>query len=102
MEYPYLMGTRDDGWYWGKVADFFYWYFTRNMKKRAHEFKAPALTVTNSVECNAREMLKQMRRFDFGLGIAVFKYFGTKEEQWNVLKEYAEKELGLENLKFEN
>jgi len=101
MEYPYLMGTRDDGWYWGKVADFFYWYFIRNMKKRAHEYKAPALTVTNSVECNTQEMLKQMRGFDFGLGIAVFKYFGTTEEQWKALKEYAEKEIGLQNLKFD-
>jgi len=98
MEYPYLMGTRDDGWYWGKVADFFYWYFIRNMKKRAHEFKSPALTVTNSVECNAKEMLKQMRGFDFGLGIAVFKYFGTSEEQWKALKQYAEQEMGLENI----
>ncbi len=100
MEYPYLMGTRDDGWYWGKVADFFYWYFIRNMKKRAHEYKAPALTVTNSVECNTQEMLKQMRGFDFGLGIAVFKYFGTTQEQWEALKEYAEKEIGLQNLIF--
>ena len=100
MEYPYLMGTRDDGRYWGKLADFFYWYFTRNMKKRAHEFKSPALTVTNSVECNVQEMLKQMRGFDFGFGIAVFKYFGTTEEQWKALKEYAEKEIGLENLKY--
>ncbi|MCK4779883.1 MAG: hypothetical protein KAT57_06845, partial [Candidatus Lokiarchaeota archaeon] len=100
MEYPYLMGTKDDGWYWGKVADLFYWYFIRNMKKRAHEFKAPALTVTNSVECNTEEMLKQMRSFDFGLGIAVFKYFGTSEEQWKALKLYAENEIGLENLKF--
>lgn len=100
MEYPYLMGTRDDGWYWGKVADFFYWYFIRNMKKRAHEFKAPALTVTNSVECNTEEMLKQMRSFDFGFGIAVFKYFGTSKEQWKALKLYAENEIGLENLKF--
>ncbi|MFX0154931.1 MAG: hypothetical protein ACFE9Q_10425 [Candidatus Hodarchaeota archaeon] len=100
MEYPYLMGTRDDGWYWGKVADFFYWYFIRNMKKRAKEFRAPALTVTNSVECNVDEMLKQMRGFDFGLGIAVFKYFGTSDEQWKALKKYAEEEIGLENLKF--
>jgi len=100
MEYPYLMGTRDDGWYWGKVADFFYWYFIRNMKKRAKEFKAPALTVTNSVECNVNEMLKQMRGFDFGLGIAVFKYFGTSDDQWKALKRYAEEEIGLENLKF--
>jgi len=98
MEYPYLMGTRDDGWYWGKVADLFYWYFIRNMKKRAHEFKSPVLTVTNSVECNTQEMLKQMRGFDFGLGIAVFKYFGTSEEQWNALKQFAEQELGLENI----
>jgi hypothetical protein len=102
MEYPYLMGTRDDGWYWGKVANFFFWYFTRNMKKRAHEFNAPALAVTNSVECSAREMIRQMKRFDFGLGIAVFKYYGTTQEQWTALKEYAEKEMGLENLKFNN
>ncbi len=98
MEYPYLMGTRDDGWYWRKVGDLFYWYFTRNMKKRIHEFKSPVLAVTNSVECNAEEMLKQMRRFNFGFGIAVFKYFGTSDTQWVALKEYAEKEIGLENL----
>ena len=100
MEYPYLMGTRDDGWYWGKLADLFYWYFIRNMKKRAHEYQSPVLAVTNSVECNAEEMLKQMKGFDFGLGIAVFKYYGTSESQWKALKEYAEKEIGLENLKF--
>ncbi len=102
MEYPYLMGTRDDGWYWGKIADFFYWYFIRNLKKRAKEFKAPVLITTNSVECNTKEMLKQMRGFDLGLGIAVFKYFGTSDEQWKALKRYAEEEIGLENLKFSN
>ncbi|MFX1287119.1 MAG: hypothetical protein ACFFFY_00990 [Promethearchaeota archaeon] len=98
MEYPYLMGTRDDGWYWRKVGDFFYWYYMRNMKKRIHEFKSPVLAVTNSVECNSEEMLKQMRGFNFGLGIAVFKYYGTSEAQWIALKKYAEKEIGLENL----
>jgi len=98
MEYPYLMGTRDDGWYWGKVGNLFYWYFMRNMKKRIHEFKSPVLAVTNSVECNPQEMIKQMRGFDFGSGIAVFKYFGTTDAQWIALKEYAEKEIGLENL----
>jgi hypothetical protein len=98
MEYPYLMGTRDDGWYWGKLGDFFYWYFKRNMKKRIHEYKSPVLAITNSVECNVQEMLKQIRTFDFGLGIGVFKYFGTSESQWNALKNYAEKEIGLENL----
>ncbi len=99
MEYPYLMGTRDDGLYWRKVGDLFYWYFMRNMKKRIHEFKSPVLAVTNSVECNSEEMLKQMRGFNFGLGIAVFKYFGTTDAQWMALKEYAENEIGLENLK---
>ncbi len=98
MEYPYLMGTRDDGWYWGKVGGVFYWYFMRNMKKRIHEFNSPILAITNSVECNTDEMLKQMKGFDFGLGIALFKYFGTTEAQWHGLKEYAEKEIGLENL----
>ena len=98
MEYPYLLGTYDDGWKRGKLADLAYWYFIRNMKKRAHEFRSPALTVTNSVECNSQEMLKQMRGFDFGLGIAVFKYFGTTDEQWAALKKYAEEEIGLEDL----
>jgi len=98
MEYPYLAGTRDDGIFWGLVGDFFYWYYVRNMKKRIHEYKSPILAVTNSVECNVQEMLKQMRTFDFGLGIAVFKYFGTTDAQWIALKEYAEKEIGLENL----
>jgi hypothetical protein len=98
MEYPYLAGTRDDGIFWGLVGDFFYWYFVRNMKKRIHEYQSPVLALTNSVECNAQEMLKQMRTFDFGLGIGVFKYFGTTDAQWIALKKYAEEEIGLENL----
>ena len=96
MEYPYLMGTRDDGLFWGKIGDFFYWYFIRNMKKRAHEFKNPVLAITNSVECNSEEMIKQMRGFNFGYGIALFKYFGTSEEQWKSIKKYAETELNLD------
>lgn len=95
MEYPYLMGTRDDGLFWGKVGDFFYWYFIRNMKKRANEFNNPVLAITNSVECNSAEMLKQMRGFNFGYGIALFKYYGTSEEQWKAIKKYAETELDL-------
>ncbi|MFX1493709.1 MAG: hypothetical protein ACFFBZ_05460 [Promethearchaeota archaeon] len=47
-----------------------------------------------------KEMLKQMRSFDFGLGIAIFKYFGTTKAQWRALKKYAENEIGLENLIF--
>ena len=39
-----------------------------------------------------------MRTFDFGLGIGVFKYFGTTDDQWIALKEYGEREIGLENL----
>jgi hypothetical protein len=39
-----------------------------------------------------------MSRFNFGFGIAVFKYYGTSNAQWIALKEYAEKEIGLENL----
>jgi hypothetical protein len=97
MEYPYLMGTRDDGLFWGMLGDFFNWYYIRNMKKRAHEFKNPVLAITNSVECNNQEMLKQMRNFNFGYGIALFKYFGTSEEQWKVIKKYAETELKLGN-----
>ncbi len=98
MEYPYLAGTRDDGIFWGLVGGFFYWYFVRNMRKRIHEYKSPILAVTNSVECNVQEMIKQMRAFDFGLGIGVFKYFGTTDAQWIALKEYAENQIGLENL----
>jgi len=94
MEYPYLMGTRDDGWFWGKVGDFFYWYSIRNMKKRAKEFNGPVLAITNSVECNVDEMLRQIHSFDFSLGIAVFKYFGTTDAQWKALKEYGRKLLG--------
>ncbi|TXT56365.1 MAG: hypothetical protein BAJALOKI2v1_570013 [Promethearchaeota archaeon] len=97
MEYPYLMGTRDDGWFWGKVGDFFHWYYKRNMKKRAREFKGPVLSITNSVECNKSEMLKQMRTFNFGMGIALFKYFGTKQSQWKALKQYGKEELNLSN-----
>ena len=97
MEYPYLIGTRDDGIFWRIVGNFFYWYFIRNMKKRAYEFKNPVLAITNPVECNTREMLKQMRGFNFGYGIALFKYYGTSEEQWKAIKKFAETELNLEN-----
>ena len=45
-----------------------------------------------------QEMLKMMKGFDFGLGVAIFKYYGTTEAQWNALKKYAEEEIGLENL----
>jgi hypothetical protein len=93
MEYPYLMGTRDDGLFWGAVGDFFFWYFLRNLKKRIHEFKSPILAVTNSVECNTDEMLKQLRTFNLGMGIAVFKYFGTSQKQWSALKKYFEEEI---------
>lgn len=68
------------------------------MKKRAHEINNPALAITNSVECNAEEMLKQMKGFDFGLGIALFKYFGTTDSQWKALKKYSEEDIGLDNL----
>ena len=97
MEYPYLMGTRDDGIFWRIVGNFFFWYFIRNMKKRAYEFKNPVLAITNSVECNTKEMLKQIRGFNFGYGIALFKYYGTSEEQWKAIKKYAETELYLNN-----
>ena len=96
MEYPYLMGTRDDGLFWGKVGDFFYWYFIRNIKKRSNEFKNPVLAITNSVECNTKEMLKQIRGFNFGHGIGLFKYYGTSDEQWKAIKKYAETELNLD------
>jgi hypothetical protein len=66
------------------------------MKKRAHEFKNPVLAITNSVECNSEEMIKQMRGFNFGYGIALFKYFGTSDAQWKSIKKYAETELNLD------
>ena len=99
MIYPYLVGTHDDGFFWGTLADLMYWYSIRNIKSRGKDFgDKPVLAVTNSVECNAEEMLKTLRTFDFGLGIALFKYFGTSESQWKAIKKYAEEEIGLENL----
>lgn len=99
MIYPYLMGTADDGKWWGFVGNISHWYSIRNMKKRIHEYdQQMVLAITNSVECNAEEMLKQMRTYDFGLGIALFKYFGTTDEQWKTLKIFAEQEYGLDAL----
>ena len=56
------------------------------------------LAITNSVECNVEEMLKQIRTFDFGLGIALFKYYGTSKAQWKALKKFAKEEYGLAKL----
>ena len=59
---------------------------------RWHDMTNTVLVITNSVECNAKEMLRQMRAFDFGNGIGMFKYYGTKKSQWVALKKYLEKE----------
>jgi hypothetical protein len=99
MLYPYLMGTRDDGRWWGFVANMAYKYTIINMKHRIAEYgKQAVLTVTNSVECNPEEMIKQMTTFDFGLGVAVFKYYGTTEAHWKALKNFAEQQYGLDAL----
>lgn len=99
MIYPYLTGTRDDGRWWGFVAGVAHWYSIQNMKHRLKEFyNQVVLTITNSVECNAEEMLKQMVTYDFGLGTALFIYHGTKESQWQAVKKFAEEQYGLEAL----
>lgn len=99
MIYPYLMGTADDGKWWAFVGAVSHWFSIKNMKNRIAEYdKQMVLAVTNSVECNADEMLKQVRTYDFGLGIALFKYYGTTDEQWAALKKFAEEEYGLDAL----
>jgi len=99
MIYPYLTGTRDDGLWWAFLGWLAYRYSILNMKTRMKEFKNQAiLAITNSVECNVEEMLKQMRTFDFGLGIALFKYYGTSKAQWKALKTFALEEYGLKTL----
>ncbi len=101
MIYPYLVGTRDDGLYWAFLGWLMYKYSIANMKNRIKEYEDQAvLAITNSVECNVDEMLKQMRTFDFGLGIALFKYYGTSKVQWKALKKYAKEEYGLDKLGF--
>lgn len=93
MTYPYLTGTEDDGWKWGKMGDMMMWYSKKNMKHRFHEYgdgKTTVFCVTNTVECNTKEMLRQCMAFDYGLGIALFKYSGTTESQWYACKLYGE------------
>ena len=94
MTYPYLTGTADDGWKWGTLGNLMHIYTKGNMKRRLNEYSANKkdlgiLCVTNTVECNSEEMLKSMTSYDYGLGVALFKYFGTKEEQWELSKRYA-------------
>ena len=94
MTYPYLTGTKDDGWKWGMLGNLMHWYSKGNMKRRFDEYSAikkdvAILCVTNTVECNSEEMLKSMTAYDYGLGIALFKYFGTKEAQWETCKQYS-------------
>ncbi len=93
MLYPYLAGTIDDGKYWGALANLMHWYSQRNMKRRFSDYgkEACILSVTNSVECNAEEMLKSFIAYDYGLGISVFKYYGTSDSQWLACKLYGEK-----------
>ncbi len=92
MLYPYLAGTIDDGKYWGTLANVMHGYFQRNMRKRFEDYgeNATIFSITNSVECNAEEMLKSFIAYDYGLGMAVFKYYGTTEGQWYASKLYGE------------
>lgn len=95
MTYPYLTGTIDDGKKWGLMGDLSHWYFQKNMKHRFTDYCKPdeeksIYCITNSVECNAEEMLKQCIGYDYGLGIALFKYYGTTEAQWYACKLYSE------------
>jgi hypothetical protein len=93
MTYPYLTGTRDDGKKWGWLGDKAFWYSRLNMNHRFKQYgeNASIYCVTNSVECNAEEMLKSCIGFDYGLGIALFKYGGTSDAQWYTCKLYGEK-----------
>ncbi|XEO80249.1 hypothetical protein WKT22_05297 [Candidatus Lokiarchaeum ossiferum] len=90
MLYPYLTGSIDDGRYWGTLANLVHWYSQRNMKRRFKDYgkDATIFGITNSVECNTEEMLKSFIAYDYGLGIAVFKYYGTTESQWYASKLY--------------
>jgi hypothetical protein len=86
------MGTADDGRKWRILADLAHWYTQVSMKLRIHEYGAdkPVLVITNSAECNAEELLIQSSTYDYGLGIAVFLYHGTTEQQWAACKLYGE------------
>lgn len=93
MVYPYLTGTANDGWKWRKLANAAHWLFKKIMASRFDEYgdgTQPVLVITNSVECNAEEMLISCKDYDYGLGIALFKYFGTTEAQWMASKLYSE------------
>ena len=88
MTYPYLTGTRDDGKYWGFLGNLVHWYTQRNMRHRWKEYDSETsiFAVTNTVECNVEEMLRSCQAYDYGLGIALFKYYGTSEAQWYTSK----------------
>ena len=93
MVYPYLMGTANDGRWWRFVADVSNWFTKYMMKKRFREYgdgEIPILCITNSVECNAEEMLISCMDYDYGLGISLFKYYGTTDAQWEACKHYGE------------
>ncbi|HME52633.1 MAG TPA: alpha-L-fucosidase [Candidatus Lokiarchaeia archaeon] len=91
MVYPYLMGTADDGRRWRMLGDIALWFTNWTMATRFHEYgDKPVLCITNSVECNAEEMLRSCQAYDYGLGIALFKYFGTSDAQWKACKLYGD------------
>ncbi|MHA1370708.1 MAG: family 10 glycosylhydrolase [Promethearchaeota archaeon] len=91
MVYPYLTGTANDGRKWRRMGDIAHWFTQKIMKKRFSEYKPAAVfCVTNSVECNAEEMLMSSAAYDYGLGIALFKFYGTTEDQWYACKLYSQ------------
>jgi hypothetical protein len=91
MTYPYLTGTIDDGKKWGMLGNLMHWYSQGNMMRRFKDYgeNGCIYCVTNSVECNPEEMLKSCIGYDYGLGIALFKYFGTSDAQWEACKLYS-------------
>jgi hypothetical protein len=88
MLYPFLMGTADDGRRWRIFANLAHWYTQFNMNQRFHEYPKdkPILVITNTAECNAEEMLLSCMAYDYGLGISLFKFYGTTEAQWAACK----------------
>ena len=86
MVYPYLMGSIKDGVKWGIIGGISFLIAKAIMIRRVEVKRAIWLPITNSVEVTPKEFEYQLNAFESEYGIAIFKYFGTTEAHWEIIK----------------
>ncbi len=88
MTIPYLIGSSQKGGFSKFLGDFLFIQSKRILKTYGHFNPADYICMINSVEITPTEFEKCLNGFDDGRGICIFKYYGTLNANWQIIKEY--------------